>query len=260
MTKVLQRSIAGLGTGPGVRLAIADLRRSTSERVVTPPGEAPAQRVRLGRRETDLATFVHVFGHRCYEFDEIGEPRWIIDAGANVGYSAAWFATRYPTASVLAIEPDDDNFEMLLQNTAGLDNVIALKAALSDRPGEALVVDPGQGSWGMQVQRADQRWSTAASRGSVPCLTVDQLVRDHGIDCIDVLKLDIEGGELDVLQSSGSWMPLVQVLVAELHDRFRSGCTRAFIEATQEFPIEVVRGENFLVARSPSDRDGLVLG
>ncbi len=209
--------------------------------------------MRLGRRETDLPTFIHVFGDRCYAFDPVIDPAWIIDAGANVGYSATWFATTYPRANVIAIEPDEENFRMLVRNTAHQANVVPLRAALSDEPGDALVVDPGIGSWGIQVQRADRRWSESRAVTSVPCLTVDQLISDYDIDRIGLLKLDIEGGELEVLRSSASWMPKVDAVVAELHDRFRPGCTRAFIEATQDFEIEIVRGEDFFAARRGAD-------
>ena len=137
-TRNLHRATTGLGPRPGLALGMRDLRDASSERAVTPPGGGPSQAVRLGRRETDLPTFIHVFGDRCYAFDPVIDPAWIIDAGANVGYSATWFATTYPRANVIAIEPDEENFRMLVRNTAHQANVVPLRAALSDEPGDAL--------------------------------------------------------------------------------------------------------------------------
>ena len=70
------------------------------------------------------------------------------------------------------------------------------------------------------------------------CVSIDTLRREHGIDRIDLLKLDIEGAELDVLSASDSWMHAVGAVVVELHDRFRPGCTRAFVDATRDFVRE----------------------
>ena len=47
-----------------------------------------------------------------------GRRPLIIDAGANIGASAAYFALTYPTAIIAAIEPDLGNFELLRRNVS----------------------------------------------------------------------------------------------------------------------------------------------
>ncbi|MEZ6091310.1 MAG: hypothetical protein R3C05_25500 [Pirellulaceae bacterium] len=46
-----------------------------------------------------------------YDADLLSEPEVIIDAGANVGLAGV-FAMRFPSARILAIEPEDANFEL----------------------------------------------------------------------------------------------------------------------------------------------------
>jgi predicted O-methyltransferase YrrM len=42
----------------------------------------------------------------------------ILDCGANIGLSSIWFARKYPRATVIAVEPESENFRMLTMNTA----------------------------------------------------------------------------------------------------------------------------------------------
>ena len=48
---------------------------------------------------------------------------------------------------------------------------------------------------------------------------------------IDVLKMDIEGAEVEVLSGDSSWVDDVRTLIIELHDRFRPGCSEALEKA-----------------------------
>ena len=48
----------------------------------------------------------------------VSSPRWILDLGANAGYSSAYFLSCFPTASVIAVEPDTDNCKLCRTNLA----------------------------------------------------------------------------------------------------------------------------------------------
>src|SRR5258708_9013367 len=73
---------------------------------------------RLGT--SDLAVFWQIFVDREYRcLDQVKQARFILDCGANVGYSAAYFLTRFPEAVLIAVEPDPDNCAMLEANLAG---------------------------------------------------------------------------------------------------------------------------------------------
>ena len=61
-----------------------------------------------------------------------GRRPLIIDAGANIGVRSVFFAITFPTATVIALEPETSNFGLLLKNTRGL-NVTCIKAAAIDR-------------------------------------------------------------------------------------------------------------------------------
>ena len=249
LTTRLNSRVAAFGVPRGVLFTILEARRRTvTRRVRVPNGEATVE-VRLGRRQSDMATLIHVFHERCYELPIGDRPSWIIDAGANVGYSTLWFAWRYPTARVIAIEPNAGNVELLERNVASASTVTVIAGALMDFDGPAAVVDPGRGPDAYRVQRFDRSWSGGEVIAEARCVSVDTLRRDYSIDRIDLLKLDIEGAEFDVLSASDTWMNAVEAVVVELHDRFRPGCTRAFVDATRDFDVERFRGEDVFVAR-----------
>jgi hypothetical protein len=84
---------------------------------------------------------------------------------------------------------------------------------------------------------------------SVTAVTLTDVMRDHGLEKIDLLKLDIEGCEKEIFENSDPWIENVQAICLELHDRFKAGCSRAFYKAVDDFPIELRRGEDVLVTR-----------
>ena len=65
----------------------------------------------LGRRGTsDLDVFGQVFsGDEYAPVSDLENVGFVIDGGANVGYSAAYFLSCYPAATVVSIEPDPEN-------------------------------------------------------------------------------------------------------------------------------------------------------
>lgn len=234
-------------------------RRGAKQRtvLVAVPGTRIKLTVRLAT--SDVAVFAATFHHREHEWGFAKEPQVILDCGAYTGLSAAYFANRFPDARVIAVEPGKDNFDLLLKNVSAFKNVEAVNAALWSESGSLNVTDPGRGAWGLTVSEpgelngADAESGLKASIGSaVPALTVTDIMRDHQIDRIDLLKLDIEGSEKEVLSAASPWIDRVEAMAVELHDRFKPGCTRAFFSVAADFPIELYRGEKVLVARDGS--------
>ena len=64
-----------------------------------------------------------------------------------------------------------------------------------------------------------------------------------GLKFVDILKIDIEGAEKEVFENSVKWINKVGVIMAELHDNIKAGCSNAFFEATREFHGAFSQGE-----------------
>lgn len=161
-----------------------------------------------------------------------GSVSFIIDAGGYIGTAAIAFAKMFPHATIVTIEPSSENFTILKQNVAQFGNIIPLRAALvggADR--SVTLYDRDTGSWGYTLLPR-QGSKELRVLDVVPGISLPSLMSKHEVSHIDILKLDIEGSELDVLQKSAEWMPKVRVIFAELHDRIVPGCTDAFEKAT----------------------------
>jgi len=181
---------------------------------------------------SDQCVYEEVLFDKCYEFDPGLTPKIIVDAGANIGCSSIYFANRYPSAAIIAIEPEVTNFVMLERNVRPYRQIAAIHAALWRHEELIHISSPlgGGGPW--------EKWSTTTSENGdgelIQAVSVRALMDRFRLSSIDLLKVDIEGSEVEVF-SSCDWMHLVNALVIETHDRFRLGCSAAVDAATSEF-------------------------
>jgi FkbM family methyltransferase len=177
-------------------------------------------------------------------YDELlraGRRPLILDAGANIGASAVFFAMHFPRAHIVALEPALDNFELLRANTSGLD-IDARCAAIGAREGETSLVDPGEGEWGY-------RTLAGAPGPRVPLHAASRLVDDElrGGCTPYIAKIDIEGGEQELFAADTGWADAFPLLIIELHDWLlpRSGSSRNFLRWAAERDRDFVYiGEN----------------
>ncbi len=229
----------------GVQILIKSLFGSRDTAIVNIAG-AP---ISVRHNTTDLATLLQIFWNREYEFELAISPDVIIDGGANVGYSSVYFAQRFPGAQIISVEPHPENFAQLQKNTQGFPQISAVQAAIWHRNEDLGLWDPDEGHWGFRVDTTNE--SESSQQLMIKGVSIDSLAQQFDFTRIDLLKLDIEGSEKEVFESSHNWIDNVDVIVAELHDKYRVGCARAFYVATQDFPHERRLGENIIVSRSP---------
>lgn len=189
---------------------------------------------------SDLQVWKDIFVGMEYAVAVKGEPKFIIDAGAFIGLSPIWWAMRYPEALIVAVELDAENFKMLKLNTEHYPNIHPIHAGLWSHQTMLEVENPGAATWSFR----------ATEGGTVPGITVQQIMADYGYDRVDLLKIDIEGGEKEVLQHAGPWRERFGTLVIETHDRYVRGCTEALRDAMAGLPLKhSVSGENVVLTR-----------
>lgn len=200
---------------------------------------------------TDAKTMMTIFVDNEYDLPYVEDARFIIDGGANVGYSAHWFAKRFPGALILAVEAEQANYELLTMNATAnpASNIIPIHAALWNKMETVHIANPDAGAWAFQVQEG------GSNEGQVQGMTVDHLLdvygRDKGLLRVDILKLNIEGGEKELFESNTeSWLSQVDTIVIELHDWIRQGCSAAVMKATEQiFHIHTRQGANLMLMR-----------
>lgn len=212
-----------------------------------------AYQVDLRLRTSDIPTFEQVFIRREYESPDLPPfANSIVDLGANIGLATVFFGLKYPTAHILSVEPEDSNFAALLSNTEALgDRVQKRRAAVWKTNGFInLHTESETGvsldAWGVQVSdRADQ------SNKTTKCYELGTLLDEAGFNTVDILKVDIEGAELEVFSHcADEWLSRVGLIIIETHDRFRPGSDWAVRNAIDAMFDELpASGENLLFRR-----------
>ena len=166
----------------------------------------------------------------------LGGVRTIVDAGANVGAATVYFAHHHPTATVHAVEPAEAALAYLRRNVAGLANVEVHALGLSDADADGVLfhhpTDLGQSSL---LDAHDDAGSEAVS-----IRDAGRWAAAQGIDAIDILKVDVEGVEVAVIESLGDLVPTVKALYVEYDDRAARRRLEELLAPTHELYLGVV--------------------
>jgi len=204
----------------------------------------------LRNNSSDVPTFKQVFIEKDYDFNVTKQPKVLIDAGANIGLASIYFSNKYPNVKIIAIEPEQSNFQLLQENTEKYNNIIPVQAALWNKNGKINLVDPGLGHWGfMTDEKNSEENSFGTQCHEVISITVDKIMNDYELDKIDILKIDIEGAEKEVFSDSSAWILKTNSLIVELHECMKDGCNRSFYNGSNGFDSEWQHGENIFLSR-----------
>lgn len=233
-----------VGLAKALQLYAARKLKLSGEVSIRMPGLATPVWARYGT--SDLGVFRQVLIDEQYLYQPARQPRLIIDGGANVGYASVYFANRFPDATIIAVEPDTDNFQQLQRNTAPYPKVRCVRAGLWSRDCFLRISNPGGGSCAFSVEE------TTDTQDTLPAVTLASLLHSSGCDRIDILKLDIEGAEKQLFSApdSAGWIERTDVIMIELHDRLVPGCEAALREGVRGAPFKwSQQGEKVILAR-----------
>ena len=231
----LHQLLAAKGAGPQATVEARGVRRQ----LILRPGTTDASVAHYVFKEwalnlASLARWAEIQAFLKSQH-ELGRRPLIIDAGANNGATSIFFALAFPTALIVAIEPEEGNFEALNANTKGL-NVKCLKAALSSVNRRIKVSDPGHGAWGFRTENADD--------GGLPGVSINSLLTEFcdSTTFPFLVKINIEGGEKEVFERNTEWVEKIGIVIVELHDFVlpKEGTARPFLKCASALDRDFV--------------------
>lgn len=164
-------------------------------------------RYRLNRG--DMQSIREVWIDEAYRLPFDAAPKLIVDLGANIGLTSLWFAHRYGGTEIIAVEPSPDNARLARLNLEG-NNVRAqvLEAAVGARDGTVY----------FQEDRDSNLGHVASSGRPVRQVSMDTVLRDLPPSAeVDLIKMDIEGGEGPLFEDNLGWLRRVRAIIAETH-------------------------------------------
>ena len=152
--------------------------------------------------------FKEIFVEEYYCFETSSKVPLIYDCGANVGTSCAYFKYRYPQSRIVAFEPNPKIVEYLKKNIGknSLTNIeVISKAVWTTNDGIDLGLDDADASSIHLVKNRKKVESVSLK---------DYLVKE---EAVDMLKMDIEGAEIEVLKDCKESLSNVRNIFVEFH-------------------------------------------
>ncbi|CAI6234663.1 unnamed protein product [Periconia digitata] len=164
-----------------------------------------------------------IFQDHAYDVAELPEDAFIVDAGANVGMFTLYMKKKYPASTILAFEPAPETFKMLSENVKlhNLKDVELHECALGAEdttqiftfyptvPGNSTLVPEEKEIVREVFSELSQDWADGAEKMYSTSHEISVRVRPlshflngrKDLKRIDMLKVDVEGVELETLQA-----------------------------------------------------------
>ena len=209
-----------------------------------------------GDSAADRGVFAQIFTHQDYLLNRYpltpklteyaqrksanGLKPWVLDAGANIGASAVYFATTFPDAHIVGIEPDAENAAIARQNVTDLD-VSIVEAALGSEAKTVRLQRSGLTEWAYRVGEGGDV--------EVPMHSAAQMCEPAQFAPYFpfIAKIDIEGGEADLFAGNNDCFYTFPLTIIELHDWMLpgQGSSQNFLRAVVNGNFDFVyAGEN----------------
>jgi len=183
----------------------------------------------LRKNTSDKAVFDQVFIQAEYAFEISFTPKIIIDAGANIGLFSILMKKKFPDVTIIAVEPDVENMELLKYNCASYPGINPVLAGLCSKDCRLKLNDEVErGKSGIMLTPGNER-------DSITGISIDSILANFNIRKIDILKIDIECSEKELFcRNYETWLPKTKIIIIELHDWISPGCAEVFFKAVQK--------------------------
>jgi FkbM family methyltransferase len=166
--------------------------------------------------------------------------RTFFDVGANIGQTSSLALSSFREARVFAFEPHPATFSKLVQSLGKHSRLTANNVALSNVGGPVPFFQYSSSTLNSLIPDAQypMRRGVAPEEITIDCTTLDEFCSSHGIQMIDVLKIDTEGCDLRVLQGAQQLLfaRRVRFVYAEFNDMSpRTGSTGGALIPISDF-------------------------
>jgi FkbM family methyltransferase len=174
-------------------------------------------------KSTDINEAVVVFSGAEYppallNIQNLDKPI-VVDCGGNIGTFSLYIKELNPTAKIYIFEPLPENLAILQRNldlNEIHDAVVIPKALSSDGVEKSFYMEKDKFDGGSMV---DQKLGSSSVKiSTVKSMTFDDFLLQHVLSRIDLMKMDIEGGEYEIIHANrDSLAKNVKRLIIEYH-------------------------------------------
>ncbi|MFT4688837.1 MAG: FkbM family methyltransferase [Limisphaerales bacterium] len=142
----------------------------------------------------------------------------ILDLGGNMGLASLQFASEFPEAKCIILEPDPENAKRAREHLGKCANVELIEAGIWSKSGTLYTSREYADGLDWAITVSDTK--SESSVDEIPAIGIEDLIQTLEIEVIDLLKIDIEGaeGELFREEVAAKFLPLTRVIALEVHD------------------------------------------
>jgi FkbM family methyltransferase len=198
-------------------------------------------RLNMGYAPASIDTLIDLWidtAHRSLPGFEGDENDIILDIGANEGFYTLRMKQENPTARVLSVEPISTTYQLLTTNlslnpcTRSHVYPVHAAAAAEHRSMEMFRHSHVPTVSSEHINHLDQPWIKPSSQQTerVEAFSLDEMCRHAGFGAVDLIKIDVEGAEIDVLQGAQDVLAMASRLVLEWHSPALRGATIALLQ------------------------------
>lgn len=182
----------------------------------------PDTRLNYRQNKGDIYSIHEIWFEESYRLPVELKPSVLVDVGANIGMTSLWLAKQYDCRRIIAVEPSAGNAAVARENFAsnGIDAVVH-EAAAGARDGDAKFYEVSSSTNGRLVFDDDKEADLpvgVVKAVPVRVISMASILASLPADmAIDLMKVDIEGGEQALLTGDVSWLARVKALLIEFH-------------------------------------------
>lgn len=157
---------------------------------------------------------------------------------------SVFFANKYPTAVIYAIEPELSNYDLLVKNTYGYKKIVPIQAAIWKDNSPVCIENLDAEKWAFKVTEKKNNETCF-----INSLTINDILEMANSNFVDILKIDIEGSEKELFEDNlEAWIDKIGIFIIELHECFRKGARSSFYKAISILKYqEYIQGENHFI-------------
>lgn len=167
----------------------------------------------------DAMTIAEIFLDDCYIRDlTLPQNPVVIDVGGFIGDFSLYAVKRLNARRVIVCEPSPRNWALLLKNIANngyQDRIKPVNKAVTDGRNAMMNIDAPDECQSM----VSSCFPSGQPLSAVPGISLGQLLQDYAVESVDLLKIDCEGGEYEILESTpADVFSRIRNIVFEYHD------------------------------------------
>jgi FkbM family methyltransferase len=133
-------------------------------------------------------------------FSGTKRARYIVDAGANVGQTAKIMSLYFPKASIYSFEPVASTYRQLTLELGKSRNVECIPKALGASRGREIIRLRKNTELNTLAKGNAPGTDLTGEEEEIEIVTLDEFCSSRGIPHLDILKMDVQGWELNILR------------------------------------------------------------